>query len=122
MSDGAQKKRPRSRPRTPKGYRPNNLGDVHLERILSITMALATEVSVLHEKIDTIARLSESQRSFTLADIEAYEPTDDVKYERSKWREDYLKRILRIMWEDIPDTREATQKTYTDVIRSVSED
>ncbi|MBL8629374.1 MAG: hypothetical protein JNM81_07085 [Rhodospirillaceae bacterium] len=114
------KKRAQSRPRIPKGYRPNNLGDPHVERVLSITMAVATEVSVLHDKIDTMARLSESQSKFSIADIEAYEPTAEVKAEREKWRKDYLQRLLRIMWEDIPDAPEARGTSYSGVVREVS--
>ncbi|MBL8644466.1 MAG: hypothetical protein JNK21_11085 [Rhodospirillaceae bacterium] len=110
------------RPRIPKGYRPNNLGDPHVERVLSITMAVATEVAVLHDTIDTMARLSAAQGKFSMAEIEAYEPTPEVKAAREKWRKDYLKRLLRILWEDIPDAPgEGRGTSYGNIVREISE-
>lgn len=118
----AVKKPTAARPRIPKGYRPNNLGDPHVERVLSITMAVATELSVLHEKVDTMARLSAEKGTFSLADIEAYEPPPEVRAEREKWRKDYLKRLLRIMWEDIPDAPGESRGTaYGSFVREVAE-
>lgn len=123
MNASPPKKSVAGRPRIPKGYRPNNLGDPHVERVLSITMAVATEVAVLHDKIDTMARLSATHGKFSVADIEDYEPPADVKAEREKWRKDYLKRLLRILWEDIPNAPgEARGAAYGGFVREVAEE
>jgi hypothetical protein len=113
---------PKPRPRVPKGYRPNNLGDAHVERVLSIAMAAATEVAVLHEKLDTVARLAGTGRPFTMAEVESYEPSAEVKAERAKWRKAYLDRLLRIMWEEVPDgPGDRRGGSYGAFVREISE-
>jgi len=122
MNTKAATKKAAPRPRIPTGYRPNNLGDSHTERVLSITMAVATELSVLHEKVDTMARLSAEKGTFSMADIEAYQPSPEIRAEREKWRKDYIQRILRILWEDIPDApSEARSTNYGSFVREVAE-
>ncbi len=110
----------RPRPRAPKGLRPYELGDPHTERVLYITMAVATELSVLHDKVDTIARLAADKGSFSLDDLENYVPSPEVAREREEWRKDYIRRLLRIMHEAIPDEAEARRK-YTAFVEEIAE-
>lgn len=93
----------RSRPLTPKGHRPYPTGEPHVERVLSITMAVAAEVAVLHERLDTVVRLAGSRDRFSIDDIETFEVTPDIAAERETWRTTYLARILRILQEAIPE-------------------
>ncbi len=97
------------RPRFPRGHRPNNLGDPHVERVLSIAMAVATEVASLHDRLDTVARLAGKG-----------EPSRWRRWKRSSRRpksvpsanngaRTYLERLLRIMWEEIP-VRESDER------------
>jgi hypothetical protein len=57
-----------------KGKRPQYFDDPATDRILSIVMAVAGEVAVLRERLDTVERLLEAKGSISRADIEAYVP------------------------------------------------
>ncbi|MCC5870708.1 MAG: hypothetical protein JJU27_19590 [Gammaproteobacteria bacterium] len=104
-------------PVVPKGLRPAYLGDVHLDQLLGIAMAVATEVSVMHDRLDTVARLAGTGKPFTMADIDAYIPDDTVASERAKWRKAYLQRLLRVMHETFsPEAKQAELKKYAEFV------
>lgn len=85
----------------PKGKRPFFLKDPDVERVLSVTMALVQEVSVMRERLDTIERVLEDKGHLTRADIERYTPSQEIARERGAWTQEYLARILRIFQQDI---------------------
>lgn len=91
-----------TRPRRPTGNHPSALGEPHAERVLAITLALAGEIAVLHEKLDTIARVASEQERFTLADLEAYQPSPEAALERDAWRKAYIQRVLRVLHDAAP--------------------
>jgi len=67
------------RPRVPKGARPFALGDRHLERVLSMLVAVAAEVSVVHDRYDTLARILAEKGMVKLDDLESFVPDDEVE-------------------------------------------
>jgi hypothetical protein len=79
----------------PKGKRPDFLGDPHAEKILSILLAVAGEVSVLKQRLDTIERLLETKGTISRADIDAFVPDRDAAYERAVMTKEYVARIMR---------------------------
>ncbi len=83
-----------------KGKRPYFFKDPDVERVLSITMAIAGEVSVLRQRLDTVERLLEAKGSVTRADIEAYAPDSQAAEDRGRWNQEYLARILRILQQE----------------------
>jgi hypothetical protein len=109
------------RPRTPKGNRPYALGDPHTERVLYMTLAIATEVSVLHDRLDTLERVATAKDKLSLEDLEDYVPSDDVKKERSEWRKSFLARMFRILEEDIdPETIEERTRKYEELVAELA--
>jgi len=84
-----------------KGKRPAYFDDPAIDRILSITMAVAGEVAVLRERMDTIERLLDEKGTISRADIEAFIPSRDAAYERGLWHRDYAARILRGVQQDM---------------------
>ncbi|MEO7773234.1 MAG: hypothetical protein ABIT36_12315 [Steroidobacteraceae bacterium] len=84
-----------------KGRRPDFLGNPTEERMLSILLAVAGEVSVLKERLDTVERLLESKRTISRADIEAYTPDSNAAYERALMTREYLARIMRGVQQDM---------------------
>jgi hypothetical protein len=67
-------------------------------------MAVATEVVVLRERLDTVLRLAGSRTgNFTIDDVEAFDVTPEIATERDSWRQAYLSRILRILHEAVPE-------------------
>ncbi|MGB3455233.1 MAG: hypothetical protein WBG08_00305 [Litorimonas sp.] len=84
----------------PKGKRPYFLKDPDVERILAVVMAVAQELAVTRERLDTVERLLEA-KGITQADIEAFQPTPEQADERGAWHQEYLARILRIYQQEI---------------------
>ncbi len=90
-----------SLPRVAKGPRPYFFDDANVDKLLAMIMALAGEVSVLRERLDTHERLAETQTWADTDNIEAYEPTAEIELERKNRRTAYLARVLRIVTDDL---------------------
>jgi hypothetical protein len=84
-----------------KGGRPYFLDDPAVERVLNISMAVAAEVAVLHERMDTIERLLEAKGVLTKKEIEEYVPDDQAAEERQTWHARFTARILRIVQQEV---------------------
>ncbi len=69
--------------------------------MLAIAIALAGEVSVLRERLDTLERLAQAKGLFSIEEIETYQPDDQVAKEREQWRADYIARVLRVVQEEV---------------------
>ena len=84
-----------------KGKRPQYFEDPAIDRLLSIVMALAGEVAVNRERLDTVERLLETKGTLTRADIGAYKPDRAAGYERGLQHREYIARILRGVQQDM---------------------
>ena len=84
-----------------KGKRPYFLEDKAVEQVLNITMAVASEVAVLHERLDTIERLLASKNILQNAEIEAFIPNPEQAEDRQRWHASYISRILRIVQQEL---------------------
>lgn len=84
-----------------KGKRPSYFDDPAIDRTLSIVMAIAGEVSVLRERLDTVERLLDAKGTISRADIEAYTPDRHAGAERGLLTKEYLARILRGVQQDM---------------------
>jgi hypothetical protein len=85
----------------PLGKRPYFFDDPAVERVLAITMAIAQEVAVLRERLDTVERLLEQHTSIKRTDIENYEPDPASATERAEWSRMYIARVLRIVQQEL---------------------
>ena len=84
-----------------KGKRPAYFDDPAIDRTLSIVMAIAGEVSVLRERLDTVERLLDAKGTISRADIEAYVPDRAAGAERALLTKEYIARILRGVQQDM---------------------
>jgi len=84
-----------------KGGRPYFFDDPAVERVLNISMAIATEVAVVRERMDTIERLLEAKGILHQSEIEAFIPTDAQAEERQLWHARYAARIMRIIQQEV---------------------
>jgi hypothetical protein len=84
-----------------KGKRPHYFEDPAIDRILSITMALVGEVSVLRERLDTVERLLDAKGMISRADIETYVPDRATGKERGLIIKDYIARVMRGVQQDM---------------------
>ena len=88
-------------PRKAKGRRPVYSGDPHVDKLYTMVMALAGEVSVLRERADTTERLLATRGVLTSRDIEEYRLDDAALAEREKWRAQFLERVLRVVTQEV---------------------
>jgi len=104
-----------------KGKRPVYFQDPQIDQLLVIVMALAGEVSVLRERLDTVERLAEAKGLFDLQEIDAYCPNDQVTMEREQQRSAYIARILRaVQAEADPDVSGEMAKADEDTVGATS--
>ena len=87
--------------RRAKGKRPYFLDDPAVERVLSITMSVATELAVARERIDTLERLLVQRGVLLPGDIDHYEPDAAAQDERHAWGRAFIARVLRIVDQDV---------------------
>lgn len=83
-----------------KGQRPYFLAEKQTEQTLSITMALAMELSVARERIDTLECLLVEKGVLNKGEIDQYQPDSAEVSRRSEQTQTYLARILRILQQD----------------------
>jgi len=78
------------------GKRPYFL-DNEVEAVLAITMAVAQELAVARQRIDTLERLLEGKCVVTRKEIETFTPDPGAAVERALANQEYIARILRIV-------------------------
>ena len=107
--------------RKAKGKRPTFFDDPQIDKVVGIVIALAGEVSVLRERIDTIERIAAAKGLFTQDDIEAYRPDEAVAAARGAWRAEYIERVLRVVHEELEGIDKGnTAESYEAAVRNVS--
>jgi hypothetical protein len=104
----------------PRGKRPAYFDDPAIDRLLSILMAVAGELAVTRERLDTVERLLAEKGLLDRAAIESFRPDRAAGYERGLLQRDYVARILRGVQQDMealsddePDV-EAISRTLRD--------
>lgn len=103
-----------------KGKRPAYFADPATDRTLSIVMALAGEISVMRERMDTIERLLDAKGTISRCDIEAYVPDTAAGKERGLLIKDYIARIMRGVQQDMEALAE-TEPTVEELSKSLRE-
>jgi hypothetical protein len=84
-----------------RGKRPAYFDDPATDRLLSITMALANELSVTRERLDTLERLLDAKGVVARDEVETYRPDRQAGYERGLATREYIARILRGVQQDM---------------------
>lgn len=83
----------------PAGKRPYFL-DPAVERVLAVTMAVAQELAVTRQRVDTLERLLHAKGLVAPDEIDSFTPGPDAAAERALWTQEYLARILRIVQQE----------------------
>lgn len=78
-----------------KGRRPEYFDDPALDRLYSVVLAMAAEVSALRERQDTVERLLEQKGVLRRQEIEEYAPDRAAGEERGLATRAYVARIMR---------------------------
>jgi len=83
-------------PKVAKGKRSVFFDDPAIDQLMTFIVELSAEVSVVYDRIDTIERLLDKQKTISREDIESYRPDSETEADRNKRRTEYLKRVFRI--------------------------
>lgn len=83
------------------GRRPYFFDDRDVDRLLAIVWAMAGELAVTRERLDTVERLLEGRALLPRDQIESYRPDPVAAAERGQWQIDYIARLLRILQQEV---------------------
>jgi hypothetical protein len=93
-----------------KGKRPWFYNCQEAERVLNITLALAQELSVTRERLDTLERLLQAKGLLSRDEFDAYFPSKVVAEERSQATQAFLARIFRVIQQENEALQENTDQ------------
>jgi hypothetical protein len=69
--------------------------DSNEDRLLAMIAALASEVTILRERLDTVERLAEAAGVLSRAEIEAFAPLPEAGAERDALRRRAIEKFFR---------------------------
>jgi len=82
--------------RHPKGKRPHFFDNPAMDQMMTFVVELATEVSVLRERLNTVELLLDEKGTISRDDIETSKPSDTIESERTSERTALVERIFRM--------------------------
>lgn len=105
-----------------KGRRPYFHDDPAVDKVLAVAMALAAELSVTRERLDTVERILAAKGLLAQEEIDAWRPDEEAKAARAVLRNDYVRRVLRIVQQDLDELeRMRAEDEYRRVVRELGE-
>ena len=96
---------------TPKGKKPRYFQDPATDKLLSMVMTLAEELSVTRDRLDTVEQLLSAQGVLPPAAVEAFEPDPAVESAREARRSRFVNRLLSALRAELED---ATDPDFPD--------
>ena len=107
-------------PRKAKGRRPAYSADGHVDKLYAMVMAMAGEVSVLRERLDTAERLLAAKGVLSGREIENHVLDEAAQAEREAWRGRFLERLLRVVRDEVDaaesgETRDQAEATVREI-------
>ncbi len=108
--------------RRARGARPYFFDDPAVDKLLAIVMALAGEVSVLRDRLDTLTQIAAQKDLLEPQELDAFVPDASLRAERDAWRDEFLNRILRIVRVELEEVEEENSPdAYRRAIEEVGE-
>ncbi len=89
--------------RSIRGRRPQFFDDRAIDQLHGMVMAMATEMSVLYERVDTMERVAASKGVMLREELEKYRPDEATQAAREEWRQKFLKRMFYLYREEVDD-------------------
>jgi hypothetical protein len=105
--------------RKAKGQRPAFFDDPDTDKLVSMLMGLAGEVSVMRDRMDTVERLLGEKGLLTQSDIDNFVPSEDVAMQRAETRDLFLGEITRVITSELEDFDSDSGDSYEDIIEMV---
>jgi len=76
-----------------------------VDRVMSVLLALVSEVAAIRERLDTHERLASAGAAPSVEAVEAYKADDTTEDQRDTWRDAYIHRLFRVITEDVEALR-----------------
>jgi hypothetical protein len=95
-----------------KGRRPYFFDDPAIDKLLAMTMAIAGELSVTRERLDTVERILAGKGMLSTLEIDEWRPDEQAKQERAAIRQEYIARVLMILQNELEELEQ--QKASAD--------
>jgi hypothetical protein len=80
-----------------------------IDRVMAILLALISEVASIRDRLDTHERLAAAGVLPATDPVESYLPDEQAAGERESWRSAYIRRLFRVITEDI-ETLKSTEQ------------
>jgi hypothetical protein len=90
--------------RTARGKKPQYFSDPAIDKLLSMVLTLAGELSVTRQRLDAVERLIEQHGLFEQAQIDGLEFSGQALEAREQQRAEYLARLMRTLQMDLEQT------------------
>lgn len=103
-----------------KGRRPDYFDNPALDRLYSLTLAMAAELSATRERLDTIERLLEAGGAVSREQIENYTPDAASARERGEATRAYVARIMRGFQQEV-EAMQNPDPPLMDIVNQLSE-
>jgi hypothetical protein len=90
------------RPRKATGPdRPSYFDGADVDRVMAVVLALVSEVSAIRDRLDAHERLADAGQAPSRDKVEAYRADPAAEEEREAWRDAYIRRLFRVITEDV---------------------
>jgi hypothetical protein len=89
--------------RTVRGRRPQFHADPAVDKLHGMIMAMATEMSVLYERVDTLERVAARKGVVLSEELDGFEPDAEAAGAREAWRQKFLERLFYLYREEVDD-------------------
>lgn len=104
-----------------RGKRPEFYDTPGMDQLFSMVMVLASEMTVMRDRIDAQERVARQQGLDLAAGIEALELDEDALHEREAWRQDFLSRLFYVAGKDAAEVAaQETATSFTETIRDIA--
>lgn len=96
--------------RTIRGGRPFFFSDPAIDKVLNMTITLASEVWALRERLSALEGVQVRQGSLSVSDVDDYEFTPEEETKLGAQRREYIENLFRVLQEHV-EAAAATSKT-----------
>ena len=107
--------------RTVKGRRPQFHDDLAMDNTHGMIMALAAELAVLHDRLDSMERVAAAKGIVLSEEIDNFEPDAEALVAREDWRRALLRRMFYVLREQVDDvSQNENEKKYADFLKEIA--
>lgn len=104
-----------------KGKRPQFYDTPGVDQAMSMIMVLANELSVLHDRLDSVERVAKAHGIDLASGIDALELDQTALEAREAWRQNFLERLFYLMRKQSSEAASAeTDSSYRKTIEEIA--